>query len=169
VLPGGALADHNAAIQDNSIEQLISSPLPEIFNGKAMQGNYASVDSQVTIAENFIRTVQREMSKAWRQLVSDMAKLENYMDFSLGAPPPEISFDNLELASPLTRSQVLQNVVSAVSTMTSGGVPVEVGFDLIKRLHPSLPYDKPGELADAIRATKADMPAETGNIGVWGL
>jgi hypothetical protein len=167
-LPGGIIADYTAAIADNSLEQLISSPLPEIFNGKAMQGNYASVDSQVTIAENFIRTVQREMSKAWKRLVSDMAKLENYMNFSLGAPPPEISFDNLELASPLTRSQILNNIVSATSTMIGGGIPVEVGFDLIKRLHPSLPYETPGEMADAIRSTKADMPVDSG-IGAWGL
>jgi hypothetical protein len=167
-LPSGVIADYTAAIQDNSLEQLISSPLPEIFNGKAMQGNYASVDSQVTIAENFIRTVQREMFKAWKKLVSDMAKLENYMNFSLGAPPPKISFDNLELASPLTRSQILQNIISTTSTMISGGVPVEIGFELIKRLHPSLPYEKPGEMADAIRSAKADMPAES-EIGAWGL
>ena len=167
-LPGGVVADYTAAIQDNSMEQLISSPLPEIFNGKAMQGNYASVDSQVTIAENFIRTVQREMGKAWRRLVADLAKLENYMTFSLGAPPPEIRFDNLELASPLTRSQVMSNIVGAVSTMIAGGVPVEVGFDLIKRLHPSLPYETPGQMADAVRAAKADMPADS-VIGAWGL
>jgi hypothetical protein len=167
-LPGGVVGDYTAAIQDNSLEQLISSPLPEIFNGKAMQGNYASVDSQVTIAENFIRTVQREMLKSWRLLVRDMAKLENYMNFSLGAPAPEISFDNLELASPLTRSQILSNIVGAVSTMVSGGIPVEVGFDLIKRLHPALPYETPGEMADAIRATKADMPVDSG-IGAWGI
>jgi hypothetical protein len=167
-LPAGIIGDYTDAIADNSLEQLISSPLPEIFNGKAMQGNYASVDSQVTIAENFIRTVQREMSKAWKKLVGDMAKLENYMNFSLGAPPPEISFDNLELASPLTRSQILQTIITATSTMINSGIPVEVGFDLIKRLHPSLPYEKPGEMADAIRSAKADTPVDSG-IGAWGL
>jgi hypothetical protein len=167
-LPSGIIADYTGAIQDNSLEQLISSPLPEIFNGKAMQGNYASVDSQITIAENFIRTVQREMLKAWKRLVGDMAKLENYMNFSLGAPPPEISFDNLELASPLTRSQYFQNLINGISTMIAGGVPAEIGFGLIKRLHPSLPYKTPGEMADAIRAAKADMPVDSG-IGAWGL
>jgi hypothetical protein len=170
-LPSGFVADHNAALDDNSKEQIVSSPLPEIFSGKMTTGNYASNEYQQQQGIQFIQTVRAEMSKAWHRLVNDMVKLHNYLHFLPETEPLEISWDNLELASPLTRSQVMMNCVSALAQMSSGGIPVEVCFDLLKQLQPQMPYNTAGELADAIKKTKADMPSTDpfDTSSTWGI
>jgi hypothetical protein len=170
-LPSGFVSDHNAALDDNSKEQIVSSPLPEIFSGKMTTGNYASNEYQQQQGTQFIQTVRAEMSKAWHRLVNDMAKLHNYTHFLPETEPLEISWNNLELASPLTRSQVMLNSVSALAQMITGGVPVEMCFALLKDLQPQMPYNTAGELADAIKKTKADMPSTDpiDDSVTWGI
>jgi hypothetical protein len=169
-LPSGVVADHNAALEDNSREQIVSSPLPEIFSGKMTTGNYASSEYQQQQAIQFVQSVRDEMSKSWKRLAWDLAKLDDYLHFTEGEPP-EITWNNLELASPLTRSQVVANCVAALSQMAAGGIPVEVCFDTLKELQPQIPYGTAGELADAMKAAKADTvsenPLDMG--GSWGM
>jgi hypothetical protein len=169
-LPAGVVSDHNAALEDNSREQIVSSPLPEIFNGKMTTGNYASNEYQQQQAIQFVRSVRDEMGKSWNRLVKDLARLDGYLHFTEGEPP-EITWDNLELASPLTRSQIMANCVSALSQMSSSGIPAEACFYMLKELQPQMPYDTAGELADAMRAAKADtVPEDTlGDGASWGL
>jgi hypothetical protein len=168
-LPSGIVADHTSAIEDNSKEQIVSSPLPEIFSGKMTTGNYASNEYQQQQGIQFIQSVRNEMSKSWKQLVGNLAKLHNFLNFTHDLEKPEISWDNLELASPLTRSQVMMNCVTALSNMAAGGIPVEVSFDMLKELQPQMPYKTAGELADAIKAAKAAMPSEDplDKSGLW--
>jgi hypothetical protein len=169
-LPSGVVADHNAALEDNSREQIVSSPLPEIFSGKMTTGNYASNEYQQQQAIQFVRSVRDEMGRSWNRLVKDLARLDGYLHFTEGEPP-EITWDNLELASPLTRSQIMANCVSALSQMSSSGIPAEACFDMLKELQPQMPYNTAGELADAMRAAKADTASENplDMGGSWGL
>ena len=171
ILPPGSVQDHNAALEENSKEQIVSSPLPEIFSGKMTTGNYASNEYQQQQGVQFIQSVRNEMLKAWKQLVSHLAALDNYMSFDIEKEPPQMTWDNLELASPLTKSQVMTNCASALSTMATGGIPVEVCFAMLKELQPQMPYNTAGELADAIKKLKADTPSEDAMdmSSMWGV
>lgn len=163
----GITADYNVAIEDNNKEILTASMLPEMFSGKALVGNYASAEYNIVQGIEFIESVRREFQKAYTKLAGDMTKLynaENYADL----PPPVIVWDNFEMTSQLTRSQILMNLVSAAAQVSSGGVPVELAFDLIRQLNPMIPYKTAGELADAILRLKADTPPAD-PMEQWGL
>jgi hypothetical protein len=170
ILPPGAVQDHNAALEENSKEQIVSSPLPEIFSGKMTTGNYASNEYQQQQGVQFIQSVRNEMLKAWNQLVRHLAALDNYMSFDIEKAPPKITWDNLELASPLTKAQIITNCAGALSTMAAGGIPVEVCFAMLKELQPQMSYKTSGELADAMKKLKTDTPSgDAMDMGsVWG-
>jgi hypothetical protein len=158
-LPAGVVADHNAALEDLNRELTISSMLPELFSGRIIVGNHATAEHQITQAISFIESVRREVGKATRRLIHDLAALDVY-------PQAELSFafDALDLTSPLTRSQVLLNMASALSNMLSSGVPIGAGFAIVKGLNPAMEYQTAEELTEAARKARADFGAGTDGL-----
>jgi hypothetical protein len=153
-LPNGVVADHNAALEDLNRELTISSMLPEIFSGRVIVGNHATAEHQITQAVSFIESVRREVRKATARLINNLAELDilPYEDLSF-------SFDVLDLTSPLTKSQILTNMAGALAGMLSSGTPVEIGFEILKGLNPTMEYKDAKELTDAARLARADLPA----------
>jgi hypothetical protein len=166
-LPSNVAADHTAALEDNNKEILISSMLPEIFSGRMATGNYASSEFQHEQGIAAIKAIRRELTKATKALINQLEAIDAHIHWR-EARELEVEWDNLQLASPLTQSQTLTNVVGAVVQMVSRGVPPEVGFNLLKGIMPAMPYETSGELLAGMVKMQEEVSAHV-NEPLFGL
>jgi hypothetical protein len=171
--PAGAFADYNTALEDNMREQMLSSPLPEIFSGQMTTGNHASVESQTQMGINVVESCREDFRKSWNKSMRMLIDTHNNSIYSAKELQyPDWDFNNLDLASEGTKATILQTLVGAMSAMTTGNIPVSAVFDMIKGINPALPYRDAEELNAAITELKStnaiNVPEENGYLGFGG-
>jgi hypothetical protein len=115
-----ATAQHTAAIQENNKEIMIASGLPELLFGGLATGNYASTDSQIRAAVEYVKEIQREMTRPYQQLLNQSAHILSYMKFAQ-AEPIEVKWGTLDMTSPEQRSRIIGSFAAAISTLLGNG------------------------------------------------
>jgi hypothetical protein len=111
-----ATAQHTAAIQENNKEIMIASGLPELLFGGLATGNYASTDSQIRSAVEYVKEIQREMTLSYQRLLNQSAQILSYMKFEQ-AESIEVKWGTLDMTSPEQRSRIIGSYAGAISAL----------------------------------------------------
>jgi hypothetical protein len=119
-IPSDATAQYTAAIQENNKEIMIASGLPELLFGGLATGNYASTDSQIRAAVEYVKEIQREMTRPYQKLLNQSAHILSYMQFAR-AEPVEVKWGTLDMTSPEQRSRIIGAFAAAISTLLGNG------------------------------------------------
>ena len=158
-IPSAVFNDLQTAITDNQTELLTSGLLPEMFSGKALTGNYASAEYNVYQGIEFIKSIRKELNKAWAILIEKSAKLHSYTTGTL-YEKVDFSWDIFDMATHSTKAQVLQSVSNAVSVLKGQNLPISFIFDLLKEINPKMPFDTPEEMEKEFEEIKKRAPVE---------
>ena len=164
-IPSAVFNDLQTAITDNQTELLTSGLLPEMFSGKALTGNYASAEYNVYQGIEFIRSIRKELNKAWAILIEKAAKLHSYTTGTL-YEKVDFSWDIFDMATHSTKAQVLQSVSNAVSVLKGQNLPISFIFDLLKEINPKMPFVTPEEMEKEFEEIKKRAPIE--DYDSWG-
>ncbi|MDR2052627.1 MAG: hypothetical protein LBP80_04360 [Treponema sp.] len=115
-----ATRQHTEAIQENNKEIMIASGLPELLFGGLATGNYASTDSQIRAAVEYVKEIQREMTRPYQQLLNQSAHILSYMKFEQPGAI-EVKWGTLDMTSPEQRARIIGTFAAAISTLLSNG------------------------------------------------
>ena len=115
-----ATAQHTQAIQENNKEIMMASGLPELLFGGLATGNYASTDSQIRAAVEYVKEIQREMTRPYQKLLNQSAHILSYMKFAR-AEAVEVKWGTLDMTSPEQRSRIIGTYAAAISALLGNG------------------------------------------------
>jgi hypothetical protein len=116
-LAGDATRQHTDAINDNMRKIVIGSGVPEIFWGTlATGGNYNTAYSQVHLGVEYIKSVQREMTKPYKQLINQSLQILAAATFEK-AQNISIKWGALDFTSPSERASILATFAGAMSSL----------------------------------------------------
>ncbi|MDR2503903.1 MAG: hypothetical protein LBD82_05940 [Deltaproteobacteria bacterium] len=161
-LPSDATTQHTAAIEDNRREMMIASGVPEIFWGQIATGNAASTDSQITAGVNYIKGIQREMTRAYGKLLNQSAQILAHMRFGR-ADAIEVKWGTLDMTSPEQRGRVLQGYAAAMSQMLgNGSVSAEGALYFTRLMFEDYPAEDAAQYLDAINVMLAEHSSKVG-------
>ncbi|MDR1952372.1 MAG: hypothetical protein LBQ37_02510 [Elusimicrobiota bacterium] len=147
-LASDATRQHTEAIDNNSKRIVVGSGVPEIFWGTlATGGNYNTAYSQIHLGVEFIKSIQREMTKAFTQLINQTLQILAFTYFEK-AQPVEIKWGALDFTSPTEKAQILSLFSGAMNSLIqSAGITKEQ----IKYFYDLLFPDAPELTAELMR------------------
>jgi hypothetical protein len=157
-----ATIQHTAAIQENNKEIMIASGLPELLFGGLATGNYASTDSQIRAAVEYVREIRREMTRPYQKLLNQSAHILSYMKFEQ-AEAVEVKWGTLDMTSPEQRSRIIGSYASAISTLLgSGSVSKEGALYFTKLMFEDYPAEDGARYLAGINEMLAEHSSKTG-------
>jgi hypothetical protein len=157
-----ATAQHTAAIQENNKEIMIASGLPELLFGGLATGNYASTDSQIRAAVEYVKEIQREMTRPYQKLLNQSAHILSYMKFAQ-AEDVEIKWGTLDMTSPEQRSRIIGTFAAAISTLLSNGsVSKEGALYFTKLMFEDYPAEDAAQYLAGINEMLAEHSSHVG-------
>jgi hypothetical protein len=168
-----ATTQHTAAIEDIRKEIMLASGLPELLFGGLATGNYASTDSQIRAAVEYIKDIQREMTKGYQLLLNQSAHILSYMQFK----QPEaiaIRWGTLDMTSPEQQARIIASYASAISTMLgNGSISKEGALYFTKLMFEDYPAKDAQQYLDGINEMLVEHSGkigqqmfETGDLGL---
>jgi hypothetical protein len=120
-LPSDATAQHSEAIEKNIKAIIVGSGIPEIYWGNlATGGNYNTAYSQIHVGIEFIKDIQREMTKAYIELANQVMKILSWVDFERYAAV-EVKWNALDFVSPTEKASILSSFAGAMSALINSG------------------------------------------------
>jgi hypothetical protein len=161
-IPSDATAQHTAAIQENNKEIMIASGLPELLFGGLATGNYASTDSQIRAAVEYVKDIRREMTSAYQKLLNQSAHILSYMKF---AQPEavEVKWGTLDMTSPEQRSRIIGSYAAAIGTLLSNGsVSKEGALYFTKLMFEDYPAEDAAQYLAGINEMLAEHSSKVG-------
>jgi hypothetical protein len=157
-----ATIQHTAAIADNQKEIMIASGIPEIFWGGLATGNHASTESQIATGVYYIKELQREMSKAYKQLLNQSAHILSYMQFG-EAEPIDVKWGTLDMTSPEQRARIIGTYAGAIGGLLSNGsVSKEGAYFFTKLMFEDYPAEDAQQYLDGINEMLASHSSHIG-------
>lgn len=162
-LQSDATRQHTEAIADNTKRIIIGSGVPEIFWGAlATGGNYNTAYSQVHLGVEFIKSIQREMTKPYTQLINQSLQIAAFANFE-NVSPIKITWGALDFTSPVEKSQILSSFAGAMSALINAA---SITKEQAKYFYDLLFPDAPELTAELMRQGFLDTLTEhTSHLG----
>jgi hypothetical protein len=165
-LSSDATNQHTQAIADNEKAIMLASGIPEIFWGMIATGNAASTDSQIIAGVNFIKEIQRELTKAYSQLLNQSAYILAWVKFGQ-TETFEVNWNSLDMTSAAVKANIMATYSGAISSMLSNGsISQEGAVYFTKLLYPDFPID---DAASYINGLNEMLEQHSSKIGGQSL
>jgi hypothetical protein len=157
-----ATAQHTHAIQENNKEIMIASGLPELLFGGLATGNYASTDSQIRAAVEYVKDIRREMTAAYQRLLNQSAHILSYMRFA-PARTVEVKWGALDMTSPEQRGRIIGNYAAAIGALLSNGsISKEGALYFTKLMFEDYPVEDAAQYLAGINEMLAEHSSKVG-------
>ena len=170
-LSSDATSQHTQAMADNEKAIMIASGIPEIFWGMIATGNAASTDSQIIAGVNFIKEIQRELTKSYAQLLNQSAHILAWVKFGQ-AEAIKVNWNSLDMTSAQGKAQIMATYAGSISSMLSNGsISKEGAVYFTKLLYPDFPIDDAASYISGLNEMLAEHSNKIGQqeAGLEGL
>jgi hypothetical protein len=135
--PEGSASDHNVAMKRLFRMLVESSELPEIVWGIKTEGNANTAEEQMAVLTKAVNNKRNQKNDAYRNLYEGILRLQGIIDNADYNSDLQISWDELDSLSELTKAQVFKEFATGLSSLINvAGITKEQLYNIWKTNYP---------------------------------